>query len=66
MVRQGYCKRPYPGGDKDQGFVTSDGRFVGRKEALRIADAAGQKVLKRYGGKLYSEFIWDKEGKPYD
>lgn len=49
----------------DQGFVTSAGRFVDRKEAVKIAIAAGQ--LKREGsiviktspaGLLFSEDLW--------
>jgi hypothetical protein len=43
-----------------QGFVTTTGRFVGRREAHRIASAAGQ-IIKRCGGDaetLYSENLW--------
>jgi hypothetical protein len=42
------------------GFKTSTGRFVDRKEAHRIASAAGQ-IIKRCGGDaetLYSENLW--------
>lgn len=41
MIRERVCRCPYPGG-KAQGFVTDDGRFVSREEALPIAIAAGQ------------------------
>lgn len=42
-----------------QGFTTSAGRYVGREEALAIAQAAGQPIRKN--GKLhelYSEDLW--------
>lgn len=45
----------------EQGFVTSTGRFVDRKEAGRIADANGQAnrtVGSHEGGDLYSEDLW--------
>lgn len=47
-------------GGSRQGFLTSTGRFVDRKEAHRIASAAGQ-IVKRCGGDaetLYSENLW--------
>lgn len=48
----------------DQGFLTSEGRYVGREEALTIAAAAGQLNGLRdqpgsYRGKdLFSENLW--------
>lgn len=45
----------------DQGFLTSDGRYVERDEAWTIADAAGQikRVTCTAGpGKLFSEDMW--------
>lgn len=47
------------GGPDTQGFTTSLGRFVGRKEALAIAQAAGQPIRK-HGRvtELYSEDLW--------
>lgn len=46
---------------EDQGFLTDTGRFVGREEALKIAEAAGQ-IIKRSAGdnsrELYSEDVW--------
>jgi hypothetical protein len=43
----------------DQGFVTSTGRFVDRKEAGRIAIAAGQiTALKFQKHDLFSEELW--------
>jgi hypothetical protein len=45
--------------DGEQGFVTSDGRFVDRKQALVIAQAAGQirrKTPPDY--LLFSEDVW--------
>lgn len=43
----------------DQGFITSAGRFVGRKEALRIADRQMQ-IIEKTGNQfeLYSEDLW--------
>lgn len=42
-----------------QGFTTSVGRFVDRKEAWRIAVAAGQEPRQTGGaGTLYSEDLW--------
>jgi hypothetical protein len=47
----------------DQGFLTSAGRFVGRKEALDIAERAGQiDPTNRKSGSssndLFSEDLW--------
>lgn len=48
----------------DQGFLTSEGRYVDREEALKIATAAGQLNALRdqpgaYRGKeLFSEDLW--------
>lgn len=45
--------------DDEQGFVTSDGVFVDRKEGCRIARAAGQIVTKHGPDDvLYSEDMW--------
>ena len=42
-----------------QGFLTSTGRFVDRKEACVIARAAGQLIRKTGGDStLYSEDLW--------
>lgn len=48
---------------KDQGFLTSTGRFVDREEAYEIAKAAGQlegrvKTGNQHDGVLYSEDLW--------
>lgn len=49
-------------GPDDQGFLTSAGRFVGRREALRIVEEAGQQQIdhpsKNAGGQLFSEDLW--------
>ncbi len=44
----------------NQGFVTSAGRFVGRREAMRIARDAGQVDPAKVRGKieLHSEDVW--------
>lgn len=43
----------------DQGFITSEGKFAGRIEALHIAKAAGQLLDPlRARGELYSEDLW--------
>lgn len=46
-----------PGPDA-QGFLTSDGRFVGRQEAARIAISAGQVEKVLPCGDLFSEDLW--------
>lgn len=47
------------GGESDQGFVTDTGRFVGRRQAWIIAEAAGQ-IVERFEpeGILFSESLW--------
>jgi len=49
-------------GPAAQGFVTSRGRFVNRRRALRIVKAAGQPQIDHpalnVGGRLYSEDLW--------
>lgn len=56
-----------PSGMQVQGFITSDGRFVGRREARNIAHAAGQIIeseivdgipRKRNHPELFSEDLW--------
>lgn len=47
---------PNPGGDDQQGFIDSNGIFVGRPHARTIAIAAGQ--VKPDHGVLYSEDLW--------
>lgn len=44
---------------EEQGFVTSFGRFVGRKEACEIARTAGQ-IVEKHGPNdtLFSEDMW--------
>jgi hypothetical protein len=45
----------------EQGFLTSNGRFVDRKEAFRIAAACDQllKPEEKYvGGDLFTEDLW--------
>lgn len=44
--------------DDVQGFVLSDGRFVTRKEAARIALENGQTPALRWPPDLYSEDLW--------
>lgn len=43
-------------GSRDQGFVTSEGRFVGRREAAVIALLAGQ--ISSSKDRLFSEDLW--------
>jgi hypothetical protein len=45
--------------DDDQGFLTSDGEFVGREEGCRIAREAGQ-ITRKHGPEdaLFSEDMW--------
>lgn len=46
-------------GSEVQGFVTSEGRFVTRVEAMKIAHRAGQTfVTKQLGPELFSENLW--------
>jgi hypothetical protein len=42
----------------NQGFLTSDGRFVGRTEGFHIAWKAGQGKLDAETPVLYSEDLW--------
>lgn len=57
MVVDGICPPPYPSGDA-QGFVTEDGDFVSRCQALRIAVNAGQVV---WGKTLNSEELFSED-----
>jgi hypothetical protein len=43
--------------NEDQGFMTSTGRFVDRKEAALIAESAGQ-LIREIGSQLYSEDLY--------
>ncbi len=50
---------------REQGFITSEGRYVDRTEALRLAKAAGQPPTPEWlvyanadGGLLFSEMLW--------
>ena len=46
-------------GPEAQGFITSDGRFVGRKEAAHIAKASGQITETKFQPDyLFSEDVW--------
>ncbi|NQT91469.1 MAG: hypothetical protein HQ559_01815 [Lentisphaerae bacterium] len=48
-----------PVGDRyEQGFVTDDGRFVGRREAFLIARHAGQIVNDEAHDILFTEDLW--------
>jgi hypothetical protein len=54
------AKADYPGwysGDR-QGFLTSDGEYVMRKDALRIAIQAGQTTQEKALHQLFSEDLW--------
>lgn len=43
----------------DQGFLTSEGRFVGREEAAKLAVAAGQILKPKFQpNDLFSEDLW--------
>lgn len=43
----------------EQGFLTSDGEFVGRRKALKIAKKC-QQIISKNGNEqeLYSEDVW--------
>jgi hypothetical protein len=43
----------------DQGFVTEDGKFVGREEALKIAVECGQVKMENKVGNKYMLFSED-------
>lgn len=49
-------KSAYMMGENEQGFLTNDNRFVDRKEARVIAEAAGQLKEDFKRTDLYSEF----------
>lgn len=53
LVQRGF-KKPIKG---EQGFLTSEGKFVGRVEALEIAKRAGQ-IKETPHSKLYTEDLW--------
>jgi hypothetical protein len=53
LVKQG-CKTPIKG---QQGFLTSEGRFVDREDGKSIALASGQ-ITKTIGQNLTSEDLW--------
>lgn len=59
------CKEEFKGAE--QGFLTSDCRFVDRKKALEIAKKYNQ-IIKKHGAEweLYSEDIFLKEENYYD
>jgi len=48
---------PVRGGEA-QGFVTSTGRYVDRREGGRLALAAGQTQTLGWGPRLFSEDLW--------
>lgn len=57
-AKGGGYKRVQP---EDQGFLTSTGRFVDRKEAMTIAVSSGQPMINhpsRNNHTLYSEDLW--------
>ena len=63
MVKSGICPAPFPAG-KAQGFATTQGVFVERDEALRIALACGQVLPGKHErpSALYSEDLrYDKK-----
>lgn len=43
---------------ENQGFLTSEGVYVGREEAAKIAIAAGQITKTNWGKHLFSEDLW--------
>lgn len=45
-------------GPDQQGFLTSEGRFVGRRAALIIARDAGQLIRPPFTEELFSEDVW--------
>ena len=63
-ARHGHVLRAARCEPGDQGFLTSEGRFVDRKEAYRIARASGQPWVRMegpeyyQGDELYSEDVW--------
>ncbi|MEO5366974.1 MAG: hypothetical protein H7831_11640 [Magnetococcus sp. WYHC-3] len=54
LVGKGY-EKPIQG---NQGFVTSEGRFVDRVEGAKIAVKSGQIKKLKWPPKLYSEDLW--------
>lgn len=60
MIEDWGCEPPVVG---EEGFLTSAGRFVNRKEALVLARAAGQLRRRKQpgdydGDELFSEDVW--------
>ena len=59
VLRQMHDLGGLPGSEKEQGFVTSSGRFVDRYEAYRIAVRADQIIRAGdFQPQLYSEDLW--------
>lgn len=54
MLRTGYTE-PIVG---EEGFLLSDGRFVGRQKAMQVAKAANQLIKAPESGELHSEDVW--------
>jgi hypothetical protein len=50
--------------DWANGFVTENGRFLTRKQALNYARSIGQ-INEIIGSELTSEDLWDAEGNPH-
>jgi hypothetical protein len=50
-------------GSWSEGFLTSDGEYVNRQQALDIARASGQ-VPANFDEMLKTEDLWDDEGNP--
>ena len=50
-------KRAAEMGEYEQGFITSENRFIDRKEGMKIASDGGQ-VLSYNSGQLYSEDLY--------
>lgn len=49
------------GGDCIQGFVTTTGKFVDRRQAMQIAKTLGQMPKDHKKPELYSEDLWTTE-----
>ena len=52
------CKLVPPFVGMTQGFLTSRGEFVNRKEAFKIAKEANQLLREYPGATLFSEEVW--------
>jgi hypothetical protein len=58
LIAEETAERPAVTEQDTQGFVTNEGRFVNRRQAVLVAIRAGQIERPKWPGGLYSEDLW--------